>query len=123
MNKITAFSVTCLASLNVFATTFVCSFPNRPISVDFKSEIEITRQLNGRYEMSGDDGTNPFDCFHSRTNTASDTYVCESYQGSYYGKIYLPRGYQNITKITFNYVDEGTGAMTRSETIACSRKN
>lgn len=123
MMKMTAFVIPLLTSLNVFAATFVCSFPDRPVSVDFKSELEITRLINGRYEMSGDDGTNPFDCYHSRTNSVSDTYTCESYQGSYYGKIYLPRGYQNITKIKFNFVDESTGEITRTETIACRRKN
>lgn len=123
MKKIIGFSAVLFAGTNLLAATFICSFPNRPVSVDFKSEVEITRLLNGRYEISGDDGTNPFDCYHNRTNTMSDTYVCESYQGSYYGKIYLPRGYQNINKIKFNFVDENTGVITRSETIACRRKN
>lgn len=75
------------------------------------------------WTVSGDDGTNPFDCiFRRQAESGNFVFGCSSYQGAPYGYLSIYKDFAQNRKIRFVYIDENNLRFTKSFSGTCSRK-
>lgn len=87
--------------------------------------LNIERELlvsAGQWAISGDDGTNPFDCvFRRQAESGNFVFGCASYQGAPYGYLSIDKDFAHSHKIRFVYIDENNLRFTKSFSGTCTR--